>query len=288
VEHHPQDEWANRIGDLQMVNGGGQVFGLLLAAALSRYSLNGALLIAAGLTALAVLPGRLTPQTAIARRRPQPLVRGHQPHLNYRRRFYFRQVMAIIDPIHDLSPAFKRLMAVWLLCLTGSAALFTLYPVMMQESLGIGQRFLSLVFAIALGSSLFLYPQAAHSNRQFGSPGVLKFFLGVRLVAFMGLFASLCLKTKNNSGFASICFIVIVMCWPFLGISATALTAKLSNYRKGGPIGVFKAVSALTCVMGSALGGCLASWWGEVAATGLFVVTEAMALTLLMRSHLSP
>jgi hypothetical protein len=125
VKNHPRDEWGNRIGRLQMVNGGGQVCGLLLAALLSRYSLKGALLVAAGLTALAVIPGRLTPRTTVARR-PQSLLcfannRNREPQTNYRPESNLLHLRAIIDLIHDLSLPFKRFMVVWFLCLMVSA-----------------------------------------------------------------------------------------------------------------------------------------------------------------------
>ena len=62
VEIHPRAEWNERIGWLQTFNSGGQVSGMLLAAALSQISLSISLLVAAGLVALAVLPSYQTPK----------------------------------------------------------------------------------------------------------------------------------------------------------------------------------------------------------------------------------
>jgi MFS family permease len=292
VENHPREEWDHRIGRLQMVNGGGQVCGFLLAALLSRYSLNGALLVAAGLTALAVLPVRLTPKTTIAKRRRQPSFclksnRDRKSQTDWHRGLNLLHLRTIFDLIHDLSLSFKRFMFVWFLCLMGSAAMFTLYPIIMQDAFAIGQRQLSLVFAAAMGFSLFLYPQAARCNRRFGSPRVLSVFLGIRLAAFVGLFALLQAAMKSCAGFTAITFTIIMLCWPFLIVSGTALTAQLSTFGKGTHMGVFNAVSALACVTGSALGGCLASWSGYAVASSLFVITESLALCVLTRSHLS-
>ena len=64
VEIHPRAEWNERIGWLQTFNSGGQVSGMLLAAALSQISLSISLLIAAGLVALAVLPSYQTPKVS--------------------------------------------------------------------------------------------------------------------------------------------------------------------------------------------------------------------------------
>ena len=48
VEAHPKTEWDQRIGWLQTFNSGGQVSGMLLAAALSQIDLNSSLLVVAG------------------------------------------------------------------------------------------------------------------------------------------------------------------------------------------------------------------------------------------------
>ena len=71
VEIYPRAEWNERIGWLQTFNSGGQVSGMLLAAAFSQIDLSSSLLIAASLITLAVLPSCLTPkmspQTAVYR-----------------------------------------------------------------------------------------------------------------------------------------------------------------------------------------------------------------------------
>ena len=60
VEVHPKSEWDERIGWLQTFYGGGQVLGLLLAGGLSQIDLRFGLLVAAGMTAVAVLWGGMT------------------------------------------------------------------------------------------------------------------------------------------------------------------------------------------------------------------------------------
>jgi hypothetical protein len=107
------------------------------------------------------------------------------------------------------------------------------------------------------------------------------------LAAFVGLFALLHAAMRSCAGFTAITFTIIMLCWPFLIVSGTALTAQLSTFGKGTHMGVFNAVSALACVTGSALGGCLASWSGYAVASSLFIITESLALCVLTRSHLS-
>jgi MFS family permease len=68
VEVHPQEEWEGRVGWLQTCYGGGQVSGLVLAAALTQIPVHMGLLAAAGVTALAALTAWFTTRTP-----PRPL-----------------------------------------------------------------------------------------------------------------------------------------------------------------------------------------------------------------------
>jgi MFS family permease len=161
VEIHPRTEWNERISRLQAFNSGGQVSGMLLAAGLSRIELSSSLLIAASLVALAVLPSWLTPKMSPQKARnrtarlcdtPQrdrtqesSLLRFIHGKLNFLRHLNFTR-----------NTPFEHFMGIWFLCVAGATAIFTLYPVMMQEVYGIGQKLLSLNFAIAMGISVFL------------------------------------------------------------------------------------------------------------------------------------
>ena len=76
-------------------------------------------------------------------------------------------------------------------------------------------------------------------------------------------------------------FSVVVLCWPFLIVSGTALTALLSPFGEGKGMGIFCAVLATACVTGSTVGGWLAAQWGYTATAGMAVVTEASGLILM-------
>jgi len=79
VELHPQSEWDRRIGWLQTFYGGGQVAGLLAAGVLSSVGFRAGLLTAAGLVALAVVPGWLTTYTPPGPLRPRPCPAAPRP-----------------------------------------------------------------------------------------------------------------------------------------------------------------------------------------------------------------
>jgi len=78
-------------------------------------------------------------------------------------------------------------------------------------------------------------------------------------------------------------FSAIVLCWPFLIVSGTALTALLSPFGEGEGMGIFCAVLATACVTGSALGGWLALLWRYTEKAAMAVVTEASGLILMHR-----
>jgi predicted MFS family arabinose efflux permease len=73
-------------------------------------------------------------------------------------------------------------------------------------------------------------------------------------------------------------FSVVVLCWPFLIVSGTALTALLFPSGEGKGMGIFYAVLATACITGSTLGGWLAAQWGYTATAGMTVVTESLGL----------
>jgi MFS family permease len=288
VEKNPQQEWSERIGCLQMFNGGGQVVGMLVAALLSDMSLTGALLVAAGITVLAVFPGRLTPKVIAEKCRLeiqpssnsiQNQGQGQQCCPNQKLPFLSRAK----EMLENLNPNFLWFMVLWFLCLTGSSVIYTLYPIIMQDAYGIGQRHLAFGFACAMGISVLLYAEAGRCNQRFGPSRIIRVILVIRLLAFVGLLALLSVDMFKSSTLTFFSFFIIFLCWPFLGVSGTTLTARLSNLVKGEGIGIFHAVFAMAAVVGAAMGGWLASWGGYAVAVGMATVTEAFGLIILGR-----
>ncbi len=286
VEVHPKAEWDERIGWLQTFNSGGQVSGMLLAAVLSQIDLRTSLLIASGLITAAVLPGCLTPQVAheTIGRRPVNICHNRHCHLiqepsHFQVNHLRLKALGHFNSIHNTP--FEHFMGVWFLCLVGSSAIYTLYPVLMQEAYGIGQNLIALSFAVAMGISVFLYAQAGHWTHRLGPARVLKSFMKLRLVAFIGFFLMEVHHFGGSIQLIFLSFTVVVLCWPFLIVSATALTASLSPIGEGEGMGIFCAVLATACVAGSALGGLIATQWGYHAAIAMAVLTEVTGLILM-------
>lgn len=285
VRVYPPEEWDERLSWLHAFYDGGGVAGLLLAGGFSQTHVRGGLLTAAGLTATAAVLAWLTtraplgPSTPKAERlRPARhgdvalaslRGHGHQPTL---------------DTLRQLLPAlwspFRRFLMVWLLALIGSSALFALYPILMQEVFAIPPALSSLTYAVAGGLRLLVYPQAGHWSMRFGPGRVLRAALGVRLLAFGSLLALALMPLDGQRWLALPIFSVVVLAWPLLSVSSTALTAHLSPVGEGEGMGLYKAVSALAGVIGAALAGALAEGWGYRTSLGLAIVGVALALLL--------
>jgi MFS family permease len=292
IENHPRHEWGDRIGRLQMVNGFGQVVGMLLAALLSAVPLPAALLIAAGITISAVFPGRLAPKRRIEKMGLQGFVHKQNKNISCRHHLsdYKQQIPNTIgakEVVARRNGTFGWLMAFWFLCVTGSTMACTLYPAIMKDELGIGQRPLSLGFALATGASVLLYALAGTCSRRLGLTAMIKGSLMIRWTAFLGLFLLLSLYRSLSIPLTFLSFFIVFLCWPFIGVGCTALTARLSTFGKGAGMGVFTAMFALAAVIGASVGGWLASWGGYALAIGIASLTDGFGLAILACNELS-
>ncbi len=286
VEAHPKDEWDRRIGWLQTFFGFGQVIGLFIASSLSQTGLSAGMFLAAGLTLLGILPGWFAthaPAVPLHHRPPlpQPVRHAEWPASNSPLRLYHYVNLSAIRKIEKAERLpFARFLLSWMLSYTGSAAVFSLYPVLMQKAYGVSPSLSSLGFAVAAGLGLALYIPAGKLSDRFGSDKVLKAALGVRLLAVIGL-VFLGLTRSGERGWLALAgFSLVVLSWSLLSVSGTALTAQLapSGKEEGGAMGIFNAVTAFSGVMGAALGGFVADHWGYVAVPVMSAVGVGLGL----------
>ncbi len=279
VEAHPQAEWDQRIGWLQTFYGGGQVGGLILAGTLSLIQLRVGLFVAAGLTGTAMLIGGFTtrtPQTGLKQRPAlwRPLRHGEWVFNSPQRLFhYFR-----IETLHKLRPAlsspFGLFQVTWLLAFSGSSAVFSLYPVLMQQLFGIVPAVSASAFAVAAGLGLALYSPAGKWSTSTSSLEVLGVAAGIRLTAIIILLALGLIGLGQSGWIALLPFTVIVLTWPLWIVSGTALTAHLATVDEGEAMGIFNATAGIAGVLGAILGGWTANYLGyrmvpAVAAVGV-------------------
>jgi MFS family permease len=287
VEMHPQVEWDERIGWLQTFYGGGQVAGLLLAGLLGQAHPRLGLLTAAGLPALALLPGWLWTRTPPRSLPSQPVLlhparHGEWASSSPQRLFHHLHWKTLRHLGSRLRSPFGVFLLAWLLSYAGAAAVFSLYPVLMQQVYGVLPGLSSGGFGVAAGLGLALYSPAGHWSERIGARRVLEAALGVRCLAFLGLLVLALVPAGQHGWLALLAFLFVVLAWSLLSVGGTALTAQLSAVTEGEGIGIFNAATALAGVIGAALGGWIAGRWGYASAIGLAVVGVAGGLLLTM------
>jgi DHA1 family tetracycline resistance protein-like MFS transporter len=293
VEAHPKGEWDERIGWLQTFYGGGQVAGLLLAGALSVTYLRTGLLVAGGLTALGAVLGLTTSRT------PPKLPKGPRPVLldparhgewslsSPQRLFHYLTARTLKLTSRALRSPFGLFLLAWLLAFGGSAAVFSLYPVLMQQLFGVAPGVSSSIFALAAGLGLLLYSPAGFWSDRWGSVSVLRAGFGLRLLAFAGLLVLGFVQFNGASWLALGAFVIVVLSWSLLVVSSTTLTAQLSPVGEGEGMGLYNAVTAAAGVLGAALGGWMAGLWGYNAASAMAAagVVSGLLLAMGIRVH---
>ena len=164
----------------------------------------------------------------------------------------------------SMSPRFALLLAGWLASFAGSAAFFSLYPVLMQSEYGVPPGRSSMAFAAAAAAGLLLSASAGRWSSRSGPLPLLRLGLGVRLAAFLLLWAVTLAPLPLRGWPALSAFLLVVLAWSFLGVGSEAQVAELSH-REGEGMGIFNAVTAVGAVIGSAAGGWAAGALGYAA-----------------------
>jgi MFS family permease len=287
VEAHPEPEWGTRIGWLQTFYAAGQVAGLLVAGALRAGASGPGLWIAGGLAAAALapaLPG--TPRIPAAPLARRPSFVGAARHAEWPpgspQRMYHQPGAGSLRWLRAaMSPRFALLLAGWLASFTGSAAFFSLYPVLMQGEYGVSSGRASIGFAVAAAVGLLLYAPAGRWAGRKGPLSLVRFGLGLRLAAFLLLWG-LTLAPLPLRGWGAVsAFLLVVLAWSFLGVGSTALVAELSH-GEGQGMGIFNAVTAFGGVIGSAAGGWAAGARGYAAVPVLAIGGTVLGLLLFL------
>jgi DHA1 family tetracycline resistance protein-like MFS transporter len=286
VEAHPRHEWDKRIGWLQTFYGVGQVGGLVLAGLASQISMAVSLPFAAGLSMLALLPAASIRRPARSESTPRPVLTHPARHVDLSagspQRYHHH--LGSVSP-HDwmrplLSP-FGWFLLAWLLSFAGTTGFFSLYPVLMGGAYGIPPEISAPAFAVAAALGLGLYAPAGRWSERFGALRILQAGLLVRGLAFTGLVLLCVLPTGGTSVPALAAFLFVVLAWSLLSVASTAATAQLAPTGEGEALGLYNATTAVAGVLGSFLGGWLASRWGYVTIPAMGIAGVALGIVLL-------
>jgi MFS family permease len=281
VEARPPEEWDARIGALQAFSGLGQVAGLVLAGFIGgRYAL--AFGVAAALVAAAIpitwltlrgieLPVRVPRHEATA----HPPVGGEGWTCAPQRMFHIPTWLGLRALLRELEMPFARLMIVWFVAFIAISAVLTMFPLALIRVFGVATGLPASTYAFASAISLTLYPLAANVATRHGARFVLRAGFAARAVA-IAIVAAAFLAPMGNVPLALAGFGVLVMAWPLLGVSGTALTAQLAPGEKGEALGLFNASSSLAGAVGAFLGG----WAMEMVGFGAVCLAGAVIVAL--------
>jgi MFS family permease len=258
VEVRPQEEWDDRIGALQALSGLGQVVGLLLAGLIGgryalAYGVAAALVAASAPTAWLTLRGIHVPAQRGAATAHAP-VGGEGWAGSPQRLFHIPTWRGFLSLLNDLEMPFARLMFVWFVGFTAISAVFTMLPLAFVRVFGVSTGLPATAYAFAAAASLALYPPVSRISKQRGARPVLQAGFAVRTVA-IAVLAVAFLSGAGGVPLAVAGFVLLVMAWPLLGVSGTALAAQLALGEKGEALGLFNACSALAAAVGAFIGG---------------------------------
>lgn len=284
IEVHPEQEWDERIGWLQTFYGGGQVAGLLLAGLFGLAHALAGLAVAALVAAAAAAEGWLATETPKRPASPSPVLlhpvrQCEASHLSPQRLFHYPDLRALSAMGAALRSPFSAFTLLWLVSYAGAAAVFALYPVMMQQEFGVTPARSSAAFAVAATLGLFLYSPAGRWAEKRGPLRVLRSGLSMRVVAFAALvFLGWTPALAGRGLFALGGFVVVVLAWSPLSVAGTSMAAELSPAGQGAGLGVFNAASAVAGVAGAVAAGWAASAWGYPAVSALALGGVAFGL----------
>jgi MFS family permease len=279
VEVRPREEWDARIGALQALSGLGQVVGLLLAGFIGgRYAL--AFGVAAGLVAAAVPTAWVTLrgiQVPVSRAvaTAHPPVGGEGWASSPQRLFHLPTWHGLCTLLRELEMPFARLLIIWFVAFVAISAVLTMFPLALIQTFGVSTGLPATTYAFAAAASLGIYPIAAAVATRRGGRLVMQAGFTARTTA-IGILAVAFLSRIGGVPLTLAGFVVLVMAWPLLGISGTALAAQLAPGEKGEALGLFNASSSLAGAVGAFLGG----WGMEMAGYGTVCLASAVAIAL--------
>ena len=269
--------------------------GLLVAGFLAQGGSHEGLAFAGALAAVAILPALLaTPRVASRPVLRRPALTHAPRHAEWPagspQRMYHHATGRALSLLGSSGGAlFGIFLLGWFLSFAGSAAFFSLYPIVMQKAYGVGPALSSAGFAVSAGLGLFLYAPAGRWSSSGRPRVVLRIGMAVRTAAY-ALLWFLALSRGAQAGWPALgLFSIVVLAWSALSVASTALVAEM--YARGGNegegLGLFNAVTALAGVAGAAGGGWAAGARGYEAVPVVALAGTVIGLALLFAGRLA-
>lgn len=287
-------EWAARIGWLQCFNAGGQVAGLMLAAAFSGGDVTVALWGCVPILMLAMAVGSVGLPSKSAH--PGGVAGRHAHlHLNVGVLALFPKLALPSDVglnlFHLILPGlrglprimgtpFGRFLLSWFVLAFAVAAFFSYFPLMLSESYDITPRATALIYAATSAVGIALYVLTGRLTTRYGASRVYCSGLALRMIGFGLLLAPFLLSVQSRSLFGAVGFSLVVIAWPPLSVSGTDLAARLTPFSEGAAVGLLNAALALATAVGIVFSGPLVAHWGyeTIPATALVGLAASLVL----------
>ncbi len=170
------------------------------------------------------------------------------------RMFHIPTLRGLGTLLRELEMPFARLMIVWFVAFVAISAVLTMFPLALIRTFGVATGLPATTYAFASAVSLALYPLAAKVATRRGARFVLRTGFAARAAA-IAILAVAFVAPVDAVPLALGGFSVLVMAWPLLGVSGTALAAHLAPGEKGEALGLFNASSSLAGAVGAFVGG---------------------------------
>ncbi len=180
---------------------------------------------------------------------------------------------------------FTRFLLAWAAISFGTAPFFAYYPLIMDRTFGIAPATIAVVYAFAAAVGVAVFVAAGRAAQQFGARSVFLLGLALRASGF-GMLAGVALVAPWGTPTGAIlAFMLVVLAWPLLSVSATGLAASLTPVGEGAAMGLLASSSAIATVLGTALAAPLVQALGfaVVAPLALVGLLGAAALTATVR-----
>jgi MFS family permease len=175
----------------------------------------------------------------------------------------------------ELERPFARLSIVWFVSYLAMSAVLTMFPLALVQAFAVSDGLPATAYAFASAASLVIFPWAVSIAERHGEWVVLRAGFAARGIA-IAILAAAFLTHISDVPLALTGFVLLVMAWPLLGVSSTALVAQNAPGEKGEALGVFNASSSVAAALGAFLGG----WGMEMTDYGTICVVSAVIVAI--------
>jgi len=268
-----KDLWDRYVSLMQASMTGGTVVGLLLTSVWAG-PLVGIPLLVLGVVACIPIGRHM-----VGKGEGHPLhPRCLRPKMHFSELFtgYFHHRFRLRHLFHLKEGELFRLSLRWGLALLAVAPIYAIYPLLMRDAFGVGQRSSSLVYAMSTAIGVGFFVLAGRLSKRFTS--TLPFNLAIILyfLTFVFMLAGYAFKVKAL-GVAG--FVIMIFAWSFISVGMNlSVVEMMDEDRRAEALGVANAIQSLDNVAGGMMGGALVSRFGDVSIMALGAVLTLAAL----------